>query len=268
LVLSISTANASVSHAEVLRTREKLTSRDAMSVQTTAGQAITGRLAMVTDDNAPINAPREQYGRLLSRVPKGTYLIVTGETDDFYAVVMADQSLGFIAKKSVQMLDYQITAPVTGSLGSASPLQQSLVQTAMQYLGVPYVYGGTTANGIDCSAFVQNVYATNGLSLPRTAAQQAQLGYSVSLNDVRQWQPGDRMYFQCHHNFVDHAGMYIGNGYFVQSSISGHGVAVTQVSDPYYFAHLVVVRRSPQLVQTAQAAQSTPALPDPESSQE
>jgi len=268
--LPIVAAHASVSRASILHTRAILNSRDAVSAAPSATSTLTGRLAEVTDDNAPINAPREEYGRLLSRCSKGTYIIVTGETDTYYSVVMADHSLGFIAKKCVQLLDYQINAPQTGSIGSASPLAQSLVQTAMQYFGIhtPYVWGGNDASGIDCSGLVKAVYSANGITLPRTAAQQAALGYSVPLTDLSQWQPGDRMYFQCHHSYVDHAGMYIGNGYFVHSSIGNHGVDVTPVDSPFYWSHLVVVRRSPQLVLNSQTASAAPAAPDYESGQE
>ena len=271
LLLSFPTASfahGSASRASILRTRALLTSRDAVSAVPDPGAPVTGRLGLVTDDNAPINAPREDYGRLLSRCPKGTYIIVTGETDTYYSVVMAEHSIGFIAKSSVQILDYQITAPQSGAAGPAGPLAQSLVQTAMSYLGVPYVWGGNTADGIDCSGLIKAVYSANGITLPRTAAQQSQLGFSVPLTDVTQWQPGDRMYFQCHHDYVDHTGMYIGNGYFVHSSIGNHGVDVTRVDSPYYWAHLVAVRRSPELIQDAQTAQATPAAPDYESGQE
>jgi cell wall-associated NlpC family hydrolase len=261
-------AQPGVSRAEILRTRALMTSRDALMAQESPTSTVTGRLALVSLDNAPIIAPREQFGRLLSRCSQGTYIIVTGETSTYYSVIMADHSLGFILRSSVQLLDYQIAAPTPTTLGSVSPLAQSLVQTAMQYLDVPYVWGGNDATGIDCSGLVKAVYASNGISLPRTAAQQATLGYSVPLNDLSQWQPGDRMYFQCHHSYIDHTGMYVGNGYFVHSSIGNHGVQVTRVDAPFYWSHLVAVRRSPELVQNEQTAQANPASPDYESSQQ
>lgn len=261
-------AHAGASRASILRTRAILNSRDAYMASPSPNSTISGRLAMVTEDQAPINAPREQYGRLLSRCPKGTYIIVTGETDAFYSVIMQDHSLGFIAKKSAQILNYAINTPQAGSISSACPLAKSLVQSALSYLGVPYVWGGNTAQGIDCSGLIKAVYSANGMTLPRTAAQQVSLGLSVPLTDLSQWQPGDRMYFQCHHDYVDHTGMYIGNGYFVHSSIGNHGVDVTKVDSPYYWAHLVAVRRSPQLIQNAQTANASPAAPDYESGQE
>jgi cell wall-associated NlpC family hydrolase len=136
----------------------------------------------------------------------------------------------------------------------------------MQYVRViPYRYGGTTINGIDCSAFVRAIYATQGMILPRTAAEQAGVGYAVPLRDSSQWQVGDRLYFQCHHGYVDHAGMYIGGGYFIHSH-AGKGVDVSRVDDAYYWNHLVAVRRSPEMLDDAQTGAET-AAPDTEQSQ-
>ena len=209
----------------------------------------------------------EQYGRLLSQVDKGTNLTITGETGNYYAVLMIDRSVGFIEKARVNLLDYEVTSSQTLPSGApAGQLGQALIQTAVQFMGVPYVYGGVTTNGIDCSAFVRAVYEANGVSLPRTAAEQASVGMPVSTTDVTTWLPGDRIYFQCHHDYIDHAGMYIGNGYFIHSSIGNHGVAVTRIDSPYYWSHIVTVRRSAALMSDASSA-GTPAQ-DTESSQQ
>jgi cell wall-associated NlpC family hydrolase len=220
----------------------------------------------VTDDDVPINAGREQYGRLLSRVAKGTNLTVTGQTDNFYAVMMVDRSTGFIAKSKVQLLDYQITSDRPLTAGGAGPIGQALVQSAVQYMGVPYLWGGTTSNGIDCSGYVRAIYGTQGMTLPRTALEQAAVGYDVPLRDMTQWQVGDRMYFICHHGYVDHTGMYIGNGYFIHSH-GGVGVSVTRVDDPYYWQHLVAVRRSSEMLNDAQTAKVAVSSPDTESTE-
>ncbi len=221
--------------------------------------SIVGRVGLVISDQAAIVAGRERMGRVLSVCPKGQYLAVNGETTTQYAVLMIDHSVGYVAKSDVQLLNYQAVANPSAAPGqdSASPsgglvagsLGQRLVQTAQTYLGVSYVWGGNTQDGIDCSGFVKAVYAANGMSLPRHSGDQAMVGYDVPRDDWSKWVPGDRMYFACHHPEIDHTGMYIGGGYFIHASV-GHGrkVDVDRVDNAYYSKHLVAVRRSPELV--------------------
>ena len=245
-----------------------------------AAASVVGRLALVTSDKAVIVAGREAAGRVLSVCPKGQYLALSGQTPTQYAVLMIDHSLGFVAKSDVQLLEYQVVNNAPDAVGdgaamasvSGGPLGQSLVQTAQGYLGVPYVWGGNTASGIDCSGFVKAVYAAHGLSLPRVSGDQAQVGYDVPKSDWSRWVPGDRMYFACHHPRIDHTGMYIGGGYFIHASM-GHGqsVAIDRVDGAYYAEHLVCVRRSRELVADASVqaplSGSSASVDDPEAGQ-
>ena len=286
LTLPISAAHANrhrhhKQHHETLHQSREYVSRSVPTVPSrgasdsgeVAPPVVVGRLGVVTADDVPINAGREQYGRLLSRVSKGQNLTITGQEGDYYAVMMVDGSLGFISKDQVQLLDYEITADRSSITQACGPKGQALIQLAMQYFNqVPYRYGGTSlvadGSGIDCSAFVQQIYAKEGMDLPRTAAEQAAVGYGVALRDMTQWQVGDRLYFQCHHDYTDHAGMYIGNGYFIHSHI-GAKVSVSKIDDPaapYYWDHLVAVRRSPEMLGDAQPASAT-AAPDTEQSE-
>jgi hypothetical protein len=100
------------------------------------------------------------------------------------------------------------------------------VDVAQQYLGVPYVWGGESPAGFDCSGLVQYVYGQLGVDLPRTAADQAQVGQPVaSLADAR---PGDLLAF---HDPVDHIGIYAGNGLMVVAPKTGDVVKVQNVYD-------------------------------------
>lgn len=246
---------------------------------TAPAATISGQVAVVSADTASIYAGREQYGRLLFTVNKGTNIVVTGQTDKYYAVAMSDGQTGFIAKTDAELQDLQVTA--TGASGTdtsgaptattqtQSSLIQGILQSAYNYLGVtPYVWGGNTIDGIDCSGFVKAVYSENGIKLPRTAAQQATIGYDVPLRDLSQWVPGDRMYFMCHHDYIDHTGMYIGNGYFIHSSIHHHGVDIDKVQSDFYWNHLVAVRRSSEVVASLSSPQSAASAPDFETNQE
>jgi cell wall-associated NlpC family hydrolase len=101
-----------------------------------------------------------------------------------------------------------------------------VVGIAMQYLGTPYVYGGSTPSGFDCSGFVIYVYAQVGVSLPHNAAAQYGYGMPVSRDQL---QPGDLVFF----NGLGHDGIYIGGGQFIHSPHTGDVVKISSISGWY-----------------------------------
>lgn len=108
---------------------------------------------------------------------------------------------------------------------SSTPTSKAsaIIATAKQYIGVKYVYGGTTPSGFDCSGFVQYVFAKNGISLPRVSRDQYQVGKSVTFSNLM---PGDLVFFSLAKNgIVDHDGIYVGNGQFINAA-SSKGVTI------------------------------------------
>ena len=103
---------------------------------------------------------------------------------------------------------------------------------ALQYLGVPYVWAGATPSGFDCSGLVQYVFAQLGVPLPHNAAAQWHDPRAVSVprNDL---QPGDLVFF----NKLDHVGIYIGYGYFVDAPHTGTDVRIDSLSEGWYSAN-------------------------------
>ena len=128
---------------------------------------------------------------------------------------------------------------------AASPQQQvsrsdssALVKNALSLVGVPYVFGGTSRSGFDCSGYTQYVFKGSGISLPRTAASQFNVGSSVSR---AQLQSGDLVFFTTYAKGASHVGIYIGGGSFVHASNSG--VRTTSLSDSYYAGRYLGARR-------------------------
>jgi cell wall-associated NlpC family hydrolase len=150
---------------------------------------------------------------------------------------MVDSSTGWVKKSDVTLLNYGIG----GVPSSGSGLGGSIVNAALKYLGIPYRWGGYSMNGLDCSGFVKTVFAAHGISLPRVARDQAYVGAAVSGRDIK---PGDRLYFSCKGRYIDHTGIYIGNGYFIHSSVGRRGVAVDSIYKPLFLNSLVTIRRS------------------------
>ena len=111
-----------------------------------------------------------------------------------------------------------------------------VVEIAMQYLGVPYVWSGASPSGFDCSGFVMYVYAQMGVSLPHLAAAQYNYGVPVSRDQL---QPGDLVFF----DGLGHDGIYIGGGQFIHAPHSGDVVKISSLSESWYAATFVGARR-------------------------
>lgn len=114
----------------------------------------------------------------------------------------------------------------------------SLVDKALSLAGVPYVFGGSSRSGFDCSGYTQYVFKASGISLPRTSVSQFNVGSSVSRDQL---QSGDLVFFTTYAAGASHVGIYIGGGNFVHASNSG--VRTTSLSDSYYANRYVGARR-------------------------
>ena len=132
-----------------------------------------------------------------------------------------------------------IDAAEAASSGSAS----EVVDLAMQYLGYPYCYGGSSPSGFDCSGFVRYVYSQFCCSLNRTASAQMSNGTSVSMSEL---QPGDLVFFLksgSGASRASHVGIYIGGGQFIHASTSSTGVIISDMDSAYYTTGFVGGRR-------------------------
>ncbi len=128
-----------------------------------------------------------------------------------------------------------LALPVAGTAGGSA-----LVAKALEYLGVPYLWGGTDpTKGLDCSGFTQLVYKSQGIDLPRVSAQQATAGRAVpSMAEAR---PGDLLFFDYspERPGIDHVGIYMGDGKMIAAPQPGDVVKIQSVGDP------TVIRRVP-----------------------
>jgi cell wall-associated NlpC family hydrolase len=140
------------------------------------------------------------------------------------------------AAQQAQLAD-QAQARISGGGGGGNPAGHAggVVGIAMQYLGVPYVWGGASPSGFDCSGFTMYVYAQVGISLPHNAAMQYGMGSAVGREFL---QPGDLVFF----NGLSHVGLYIGGNQFIHAPHTGDVVKISSLTG-WYASTYVGARR-------------------------
>lgn len=122
--------------------------------------------------------------------------------------------------------------------GTVHGVYEKLLTEAERWIGVPYKWGGQSMDGVDCSAFVGNVYKAVGISLPRTSTQQ----YESISKKVDNPKVGDLVFFTFTSSPISHVGMYVGNNKFIHASTS-RGVIVQNLEDKPYSQKLVGIKR-------------------------
>lgn len=162
----------------------------------------------------------------------GTGVTITGESGKWYRVTYGGNE-GYIFKA-------YLSTSGTGS-SSASSEGARIVAQAKNYLGVPYVYGGTSPSGFDCSGFVYYVYRQCGYSITRTATAQNGNGSFVSRDSL---QPGDIViFYNSAMSGIGHSGIYIGDNQFIHASSGSGKVVISSLSNTYYNTHYYSARR-------------------------
>jgi cell wall-associated NlpC family hydrolase len=165
--------------------------------------------------------------------PAARRQLIALESDGNMPSADADaQMWGAGSKHSEQMNRF-----AQGIINRTSSIALSLTRSAMRFIGTPYVFGGTSPSGFDCSGYVQHVFAMLGIALPRTADAQYYAGHRA----VGGLHMGDLVFFQTYLPGPSHVGIYLSDGKFISSS--GHGVRVSRLSDSYWAARYIGAKR-------------------------
>ena len=192
--------------------------------------ASSGAVAMIRELFVDVmREPNERAG-IITKVTIGAQLEVAKAGADWVELKLPDGGSGFIRKQDARLVDKDIAQ----TIWLASSIK--LVETARRFVGVPYLWGGTSPFGLDCSGFVQLVHLIHNITLLRDASMQASdpRGVRVPKKDLR---AGDLVFFgkgkESDTSSVKHVGMAIDSKEFIHCCGS-QGVTITPLGDPYY----------------------------------
>ena len=212
LIHQVQSFQHQVVHRRVLLSRERVRQHRLVAVRAAARNRIQGRVA----------AERRLYGSVRSELSQ---------------LISQQQAAQLAAAHRARLAAQAQVAAPAGSFGVGDPTGGSVpsghyagvVGIAMQYLGVPYVWGGASPSGFDCSGFVMYVFAQVGISLPHYTVAQWSYPNAVSV-PRNELEPGDLVFFAG----LGHVGIYVGNGQFIHAPHTGDVVRIDSLSEGWY----------------------------------
>jgi cell wall-associated NlpC family hydrolase len=168
----------------------------------------------------------------------GCLLVVLVVAGSLATMLSGGQASASAAAANLSAVQTRLPPPGPAAV-PGTDLGDRIVQLAQAWMGVPYLFGGCSRTGVDCSCLVQNVYAAVGIHLPRVAVDQ--FNATVPVADP---QPGDLVFFaNTYEPGISHVGIYIGNGMQINAPTTGQVVSVAPVFSGYWGNHYAGVRR-------------------------
>lgn len=190
-------------------------------------------IVMASDVNVRSGAGTDS--EILSRVNWGVTLDVFERTGNWYKIGTGNGGFAYISADYVSIRPQDVSARGNYTAGNR------VLQLAKQYLGTPYVYGGSSPSGFDCSGFTSYIYKQLGYNINRVAHDQLLNGVPVSKSELR---PGDLVMFKRAGNaYVHHVGIYAGDGMMIHSPQTGDVVKYTSIVTGYYGGCYYAARR-------------------------
>ncbi|MBK5239615.1 SH3 domain-containing protein [Clostridium sp.] len=194
----------------------------------------TGVGTVTASDFLNVRGTASISNNILGKVYPNNKVLIYGTEGYFYKIKYAS-GWGYIYKSYVSVVNNakQANTQITGDM---------IITYASKFLGIPYIWGGTTPLGFDCSGYVQYVYKNFDINLPRVTMDQVNVGTAVNINDL---QKGDLIYFRTNTSQpsqVSHVGIYIGDNKFMQAPKTGDIIRISELTG-YYRDNFVIGRR-------------------------
>lgn len=190
---------------------------------------LVATIATVTTDTLKVRAEANTESEVITMVPNGEQLEVVETQGDWVKVYLDDEEV-YVAAEYVEV-DAELSTAITMTEllygQGVSDVRVELCQYAKEFLGNPYVWGGTSlTNGADCSGYVLSIYKKYGVSLPHSSRAQANCGTTIKLSEA---QPGDLVFYG-KGKTINHVAIYIGNGQVIHASSPKTGIRISNVS--------------------------------------
>jgi len=176
----------------------------------------------ISREEYPLMSEPREDALVLAGLAPGQTVQVTGSSGEWLEVRTEDGLVGWLLACTISIKDDQ-SAPGT--------IRAEIVEGAKDYLGVPYLYGGQSREGMDCSGLVQQVYSEVGLSIPRECHDQYDEAINISRKELK---PGDLVFFSTTSSGPSHVGIYIGGDSFIHAESSSAGVTITRLDAVYW----------------------------------
>lgn len=195
------------------------------------------RRRIVTAPTATVHAAPQESAKVLKQLQLGSLVDDLGAQGVWTEVRLARGGSGYVWSDHMAAHNPE---------NSPSVPAYAIADTAKQLLGQPYLWGGMTTDGVDCSGFIHTVFKTHGIRLHRDADQQFfNDGFPVERNTL---QVGDLVFFETYAPGPSHVGIFLGNDQFIQAG-SSSGVVISSLSEPYFSSRFLGARRIEGLIQ-------------------
>lgn len=209
--------------------------------------------AYISSNSVNLRKEPSKSAEVLDVLTINAEVTILTEEEGWYKIKVKNQT-GYVAKDLVSNKKTEVSsrnadtprqdkqeANVTPTDSASSDLGTQIANYAVGFVGYPYVYGGNTPSGFDCSGFTSYVYKQFGYSISRSSSGQVNNGVAVAKSDL---QPGDLVLFKGQNSSsIGHVGIYIGGNEFVHASTAKTGVKISSLSSGSYIARYVTARR-------------------------
>lgn len=226
----------------------------------------TNKTIVVNTKRIKVYEQMDDKSKVVKTIKENETWQVENEQNDWVSIYLDDNSIGYIKDENITIYDGSIVIPdyttssfcyvekiynirkswitkdskiITLSKEEVVEERKEIVDFALSHEGNPYVWGGTDlSDGADCSGFVQSTYEHFGFELPRTAAEQSQIGIPVNKEDL---QVGDLVFYPRNGYSVGHVGIYIGNGQIINALNENKGIIICDMdyNTPVYFSRII-----------------------------